>query len=428
MNTGASRPRVLVFAYACEPGRGSEPGAGWGMVRALSTFADCTVLVGPEHMPAIRTWEAAHPHTGLTFIEVPESWPVAPSDRHRLTRFLLYLAWLRRAKAVGGALHRRRAFDATWHATYSVYWLPTPAVDFGVPCVWGPVGGAVTTPPRLRRLLGWRGLLVEWMEYIGVRAMAALPATRAAALRASVCLVQNDETRASLPRRARARAIVMNHAVFTEPAPTSVAAGSRRRSHALFVGALEARKGAALAIQAIAYTPAEIRLRVIGDGPERGRLERLAVQLGVGDRVEFLGRLPRAAIAVHLAEAAAVVSTGLREEGGLALAEALLAGAPVAVVANGGARTVAAAATDPARVALVPAGDVEGVARGLAASIVHLIGRDFSRGESLLPTSDATAVLRLALADAVASGSRHAAVPRESTRAHPHPAASELNG
>ena len=115
----ATRPHILVFAYACEPGRGSEPGAGWGLVRALATFADCTVLVGPEHVPAIRRWEADQRDAGLEFVEVPEPWWAHREPRHRLTRFAVYIAWLRRAHAVGLVLHRRRRFDAVYHATYS---------------------------------------------------------------------------------------------------------------------------------------------------------------------------------------------------------------------------------------------------------------------------------------------------------------------
>ncbi|MEJ7810668.1 MAG: hypothetical protein WKG32_09700, partial [Gemmatimonadaceae bacterium] len=83
-DTRARRPRALIVAYACEPGRGSEPGAGWGVVRAVSEFADCTVLVGPEHAAGIRRWESTQ-HTSsrtrsLTFVTVPEpAWlPRAP--------------------------------------------------------------------------------------------------------------------------------------------------------------------------------------------------------------------------------------------------------------------------------------------------------------------------------------------------------------
>jgi hypothetical protein len=68
----ARRPRVIVFAYACEPGRGSEPGAGWGLVRAVSEFADCVVLTAAEHLPGIRRWEAEAPGSSMSFVEVPE--------------------------------------------------------------------------------------------------------------------------------------------------------------------------------------------------------------------------------------------------------------------------------------------------------------------------------------------------------------------
>src|SRR6476620_3144658 len=111
-----SRPRMLVFAYACEPGSGSQPGAGLGLVRALSEWADCTVLVGPEHVPSIRAWEATQRVAGPTFVEVSEPRWARREPRHRLTRFLVYMAWLRRARRVGMHLHRQRPFTAVYHA------------------------------------------------------------------------------------------------------------------------------------------------------------------------------------------------------------------------------------------------------------------------------------------------------------------------
>jgi glycosyltransferase involved in cell wall biosynthesis len=394
------RPRVLVFAYACEPGRGSEPGAGWGLVRAISTFADCTVLVAPEHISAIRRWQASTSDTNIEFVEVPERWFVRPSNRHRLTRFVLYMAWLRRARAIGAALHRERRFDATWHATYSTYWLPTPAVQFGVPTVWGPVGGAVTTPWRLWPVLGWRGLATELFEDVSVRALALLPATRRTWQRACVRVVQNEETLARLPTSLRADTLVLNHAVLTEPALT---ARRPRGRHCLFVGALERRKGAALAIRALARASEEVSLRIVGDGPDRRHLAQLAKRLGVTRRVQFEGRATRAQIACYLAEAAAVIYTGLREEGGLALAEALLAGSPVVVLANGGARTVASAATDSARVALIEPGRVDDVAERFAAAMVRFVRRTPDATDPMLPVATATETLRSVFLRAVSA-------------------------
>ena len=51
------------------------------------------------------------------------------------------------------------------------------------------------------------------------------------------------------------------------------------------------------AIAAIAGEFPELVLEIIGDGPERHRLESLASQLGIGDRVRFLGRQSRQQVA-----------------------------------------------------------------------------------------------------------------------------------
>ena len=323
-----------MFAYACEPGRGSEPGAGWGLVRALATFADCTILVGPEHIPAIRRWEADQRDASLEFVEVPEPWWAHREPRHRLTRFAVYIAWLRRAHEVGLSLHRRTRFDAVYHATYSVYWLPSPAVDYGIPCIWGPVGGAVVTPRPLRSLLGWRGLFSELLDFSAVRTLGALPATRRTSRKAAVVLVQNDATLERLPRHVRSRAIVLNHALFTEV--PCLPAGQRER-HLLFVGSLESRKGARLAVRALAFAHRDVELRIVGDGPERSALKNLGQRLGVSSRLRFLGRATREEALRLMAGAAAVIFTGLREEGGITLAEAMLLGTPVIVLAHGGA-------------------------------------------------------------------------------------------
>jgi glycosyltransferase involved in cell wall biosynthesis len=71
--------------------------------------------------------------------------------------------------------------------------------------------------------------------------------------------------------------------------------------------------------------PAGTRLRLIGDGPERARLEALAQELAIVDRVEFVGMVPNADLPRHLLRARAFVSTLT----GTSLREAALCGLPV---------------------------------------------------------------------------------------------------
>jgi glycosyltransferase involved in cell wall biosynthesis len=94
--------------------------------------------------------------------------------------------------------------------------------------------------------------------------------------------------------------------------------------------------------------------------------------LGVDHRITFEGHVPRREVFSRLSAAAVVVFTGLREEGGIALAEALLLGVPVAVLGHGGARTVAQSAVDSERVALIPSGSVDGTARRLGEALQRL--------------------------------------------------------
>jgi glycosyltransferase involved in cell wall biosynthesis len=392
------RSRILVFAYACRPFSGSEPAAGWGLVTAIGEFADCVVLVGPNSTAATRAWAADHPESPLSFVHVPEPWWGAFAKQHRLTWFPLYLRWLREAHRVARRLHGEHPFDLVYHATYSVYWLPTPAARLGLPWVWGPVGGAVTTPRQLWPLLSWRGWLGEVLDFTAVRALSRLAATRHTWRSATVRLVQNEATLARLPAGLRSTTRVLNHALFTEM--PNVGAQPRGR-HVVYAGALASRKGVRLALLALAQTPEDVRLVVVGDGSERRSLERLVRRLGLFPRVEFRGWVPREAVFQLLASASAAVFTGLREEGGIALAEAMLCGTPVIVLGNGGARTVAEASTDPARVALIRPGTIEATTRDMAGAMTRFSREPCPSGGAMLDQASARAELRAVFAEAL---------------------------
>jgi glycosyltransferase involved in cell wall biosynthesis len=100
----------------------------------------------------------------------------------------------------------------------------------------------------------------------------------------------------------------------------------------LFVGHLEPRKNLGLLLRALALAPDLGRLQLAGapKGDERAELERLARELGIAARVEFLGLLSDAELARHYASCRAVVLPSLREGFDIPLVEALRAGAPLA--------------------------------------------------------------------------------------------------
>ena len=80
----------------------------------------------------------------------------------------------------------------------------------------------------------------------------------------------------------------------------------------------------------------EVGFVVVGDGSERGRLERLATELGVAERVRFVGRLSDEDLQTYTACADVYVSTSTSDAGlASSTAEAMASGVPVVITGFG---------------------------------------------------------------------------------------------
>ncbi len=99
---------------------------------------------------------------------------------------------------------------------------------------------------------------------------------------------------------------------------------------------------------------------VIGDGPCREPLERLAQELGLADRVRFLGQLPNSEAVARAAGCDLFVMPGVEEPFGVAFVEAMAAGLPaIGGRGEGGPEDIAAAGEG---MVLVKPGDVRALA------------------------------------------------------------------
>lgn len=149
----------------------------------------------------------------------------------------------------------------------------------------------------------------------------------------------------------------------------------------LFVcaGRLAADKGTHHAVAALASLRdrgCDARLLVVGDGPERPRLERLAQHLRVSDRVLFSGRQPPQRMPSYLSAADVFLLPTERDEAGgpLVLAQAMACGLP-AIASTAG--SVAEVIHRPGENGLlVRPGDV----RGLAEAMLRLAQNEELRG------------------------------------------------
>ena len=110
----------------------------------------------------------------------------------------------------------------------------------------------------------------------------------------------------------------------------------------LYVGRLAANKGVDVILRALAAGGGEATLRIVGEGPERARLQQLAKELGVAGRVTFCGPLPKRQVAEEMSKARALIlasvesADGAREGSPNVLIEAVLVGTPIIASRIGG--------------------------------------------------------------------------------------------
>jgi teichuronic acid biosynthesis glycosyltransferase TuaC len=104
-------------------------------------------------------------------------------------------------------------------------------------------------------------------------------------------------------------------------------------------GALIARKGQALVLEALASLPG-VRLAFAGAGEDEAKLRALARQLGLGERVHFLGQVSHEVLPGLMAAADVMVLPSASEGLANVWVEALACGTPIVVPDIGGAREV----------------------------------------------------------------------------------------
>ena len=112
--------KILMSAYSCEPGRGSEPGVGWNIVRAVAQHHEVWVLTRPDESGDIIKAELdRHPVPNLHFVyfTLPiwgGGWRWGESGAMQIHYYL----WQIQAYFVARQLHQKIGFDAVHHVTF----------------------------------------------------------------------------------------------------------------------------------------------------------------------------------------------------------------------------------------------------------------------------------------------------------------------
>lgn len=294
------------------------------------------------------------------FRYAPAAWEdlthdeAAPDRMRRSLRYkLLPLAYVLGGLVGIWRLCRRRRYDVV-----HVHW-PMPHALFGWAARLACGAPMVTT---------WYGVELRWVQ-------GSLPWLRPFlrwALRQSAEVVAiSSYTAREIAKLAPVPVRVIPYTIgFPPEAAKALPRATDGPFTILFVGRLVERKGVTHLIEAVRRMPqgVPVRLAIIGDGPERARLEAQVARDGMADRVEVRGRVSEAALRDAYAESRVLVLPSVMDarsdtEGlGVVLLEAMASGVPVVASEIGGITDIV---TDDETGLLVPPGDPAALAAAL---------------------------------------------------------------
>jgi len=342
-----SRLRILVLGPDCDPERISIPFVTYSHAAALAELHDVTLVARTTVEDALRRAKA--PFRAIEVVRMPlleriYAWSLRRIFRYNYASQVLtafgypfslafeWCAWRQlRSRIFEGE------FDVVLRIVPMTAVLPSPFAFFlrkgPIPFVIGPINGGLPFVQGFSQASNQK----EWIS--NLRGLYRfLPFARSTYRNAAAIMAASSQTYAEFAAYRDKLFFVPENGVspsLCSDNPRSPELGAKLEL--IFVGGLVPCKACDLALRAAAFLLRNdlARFSILGDGPERNRLEHLARSLGIQEAVSFCGWVSHAEVFRRLRSADLLVFPSIRDFGGGVIFEALATGA-VPVVADFG--------------------------------------------------------------------------------------------
>lgn len=329
--------RVVISAYACEPGKGSEPYVGWTWVHAIAQVADeVHVITRANNRESIEHALSDHQLGNVRFhyFDLPQ-WTRFWKRGQRGVQIYYYL-WQYALGRYALHLHERYQFDVAHHVTFAGAQYPPGIALLPIPFIWGPIGW-VQTPPSLRKHIHLKAQISERTHDLLYWMCQLDPIVTYAFQTAKLVLVFPNS---KLPQLPKGKILRVGH-MFINSNTFSLSKSFNKMNSLHIISAFRMIywKGGDLGIEALALLKnrnIKVHWTLIGDGPELSRWKAMARYLGVVDMLEFCGHLPRDKVLHIMSQGDILLHPAFREGFSGAVLEGMSCGLPVVCLDWGG--------------------------------------------------------------------------------------------
>lgn len=391
------RKSILVLAYSISPTRGSEYSVGWNYVEEMSVNNDLVVLYGlaGDHMGDVDEVENSRICQDMPNVKFI---PVRPNFMANLlntlnrkgvfvyTFYFAYKLWHKQAYRAARGIIEHQPIDLIHYLCPIGYREPGYLWKLDKPYIWGPIGGVMNRPAgiMLDKSL-FRGLIGVLRNIVNTLQFRYSKRVKSALARSDLLLASTSETKRMLHDE---HGIDSVH--LPENAIRAEMLGNQRLAKVLpneclniiWVGGVDERKSLDILLTALSHLKdGNWHLYVVGSGPLTGKCMELSRQLGVAERITWVGSVSRETVNSYYARAHLHAITSLMEGNPTVIWEAMSFGVPTITLDHCGMHDTVCDACG----IKIPVGTLEQTVHRYADSLDRLISNphlitDLSRG------------------------------------------------
>lgn len=312
-----NRLDIFVSAYACEPNLGSEIGVGWHWVLEMSKYFELWVLTRESNRHSIEPWIAEHPefkHIHWLYYDWPK-WARFWKKGLRGVR-TYYNIWQYCTNRIVKHTMQENGIRIFHHLTYGNALWKVSSYGQRQFFIWGPIGGLETIPKDYSKHYGKKSQIIESLRRMAASLTAFNFSFKKRCARANLILAKTEITRGMIPKKYATKAIPFTDVAADVSYINTSTVKDNGFTEFITVGHLDAWRGFDLAIEAMAIASKknkQIHLTIVGDGPDRERLDLLIKKHGLDKLVTLTGKVPMDTYKLMMERADAVINAALKE-------------------------------------------------------------------------------------------------------------------
>ena len=336
---------IILSAYSCLPGSGSEPGVGWNWLFEISKNNNVYCLFysgdGQKEMVEKALNLISHrSNINLIPLDIPNYY-------HIFFYRIRYEIWQIIAYFEAKKILKKVKIDLIHHVTIATWWNCGYLWKLKIPFFFGPISGGQKVPFKTFYFLPLKAKIYEIFRRIMIKVLFTLRRSYKKVIQNSkVVFTANEETNDLLKSLRGNRPLILFNEIGVDSIPKlnlpKIKNSDDSKLNILTVGQIIPRKNHALLIESLNKLNDNIdwQLKIVGDGSLKKFITRKIKKYHLESKIEFIGQVEFKNIDFYYKWADIFIFTSVRDATGTVVLEAMKFGLPVIALDLHGARLV----------------------------------------------------------------------------------------